>query len=280
MPSTPEDDSAARPAAAGSSRGDDYRDVVLAIQKLRESTDDQSASQMRAEIVERCLPLADHIARRFTGRGEAFDDLLQVARIGVVNAVDRFDAERGVSFLSFAVPTVMGEVKRHFRDSMWTVRVPRRAKEASLSINRASDELVQQLGRSPRPSELAEHLGIPVDDVIDGLMARSAYNAVSIDAEPDDDEGRSIRETLGDDDEHITQIEEIVTLRPALDNLPERERRIITLRFFHAMSQSEIATEVGVSQMHVSRLLTRTLSRLREELTMQSDGSATAVVDE
>ncbi|AZG47590.1 SigB/SigF/SigG family RNA polymerase sigma factor [Gordonia insulae] len=245
--------------------------MVIAIQKLRDTTDEQIGRQMRAEIVERCLPLADHVARRFTGRGESFDDLVQVARIGVVNSVDRFDAERGGSFLSFAVPTVMGEVKRHFRDTMWSIRVPRRAKEASLNINKASDELVQRLGRSARPSELAEYLDMPLDEVIDGLMARSAYNAVSIDAESDDDEGRSIRDTLGEDDVHITQIDEIVTLRPALDHLPERERRIITLRFFHAMSQSEIAAEVGISQMHVSRLLTRTLSQLRDELTTQRD---------
>ncbi|MFC4741217.1 SigB/SigF/SigG family RNA polymerase sigma factor [Gordonia hankookensis] len=250
---------------------DDYADVAPAIQALREATDDQVRARMRSDIVERCLPLADHVARRFSGRGESLDDLVQVARIGVVNSVDRFDAQRGGSFLSFAVPTVMGEVKRHFRDSMWTIRVPRRAKETSLSINRASDDLVQRLGRSPRPSELAEHLGMPVEDVIDGLMARSAYNAMSIDAEPGDDEGRSIRETLGADDERFAQIEDIVALRPALATLPERERRIVSLRFFRSMSQSEIAAEVGISQMHVSRLLNRTLARLRDELTTRPE---------
>ncbi|MCH5641226.1 SigB/SigF/SigG family RNA polymerase sigma factor [Gordonia sp. ABSL49_1] len=228
--------------------------------------DDDRRGRLRDEIIERCLPLAEHVARRFSARGEPFDDLVQVARIGVVNAVDRFDVERGENFLSFAVPTAMGEVRRHFRDTMWSMRVPRRAKEMSLSIGKASDELVQRLGRSPRPSELADHLGVPVEEVIDGLMARSAYYARSIDAAPEDGEGRSIRDTLGDDDARLAQIDEFVTLRPALDRLPERERHILTLRFFHAMSQSEIAAEVGISQMHVSRLLTRTLSTLRADL--------------
>ncbi|MDL9946529.1 SigB/SigF/SigG family RNA polymerase sigma factor [Gordonia sp. ABSL11-1] len=238
---------------------------------MRDEADPAVKAEIRDAAVERCLPLAEHVARRFSDRGEAFDDLLQVARIGVVNAVDRFDPERGAGFLSFAVPTVMGEVRRHFRDTMWSMRVPRRAKETSLSIGKASDELVQRLGRSPRPSELAEYLDLPVSEVIDGLMARSAYNAKSIDAEPDDDEGRSIRETLGDDDEHLSRVDEFVTLRPALERLPDRERRILSLRFFHAMSQSEIAAEVGISQMHVSRLLSRTLTALREELSTESD---------
>ncbi|MEE4025737.1 SigB/SigF/SigG family RNA polymerase sigma factor [Gordonia sp. PKS22-38] len=239
---------------------------------MRQEPDDDRRSEIRAEVVERCLPLAEHVARRFSDRGEAFDDLLQVARVGVVNAVDRFDAERGNNFLSFAVPTVMGEVRRHFRDSMWSMRVPRRAKESSLRIGRASDELVQQLGRSPRPSELARHLDMPVDEVIDGLMARSAYTAMSIDAEPDgDDDNRSIRDTLGEDDTRFAQVEEFVTLRPALERLPEREREILSLRFFHAMSQSEIASEIGISQMHVSRLLSRTLNRLRDEMAANPD---------
>ena len=249
------------------SGSDDYADVPESLRHMHEQGDDDRRTALRAEIVERCLPLAEHVARRFSDRGEAFEDLLQVARVGVVNAVDRFDADRGNSFLSFAVPTVMGEVRRHFRDTMWSMRVPRRAKETSLRIGRASDELVQQLGRSPRPTELAAHLDMPVGEVIDGLMARSAYNAMSIDAEPEgDDDSRSIRDTLGEDDERFEQVEEFVMLRPALDKLPEREREIPSLRFFQSMSQSEIAAKVGISQMHVSRLLSRTLTQLREEM--------------
>jgi RNA polymerase sigma-B factor len=259
------DDSSSAPRR--SSTNDDYADVPGSLQRMHEQSDDEQRAALRAQIVERCLPLAEHVARRFSDRGEAFEDLLQVARVGVVNAVDRFDADRGNSFLSFAVPTVMGEVRRHFRDTMWSMRVPRRAKETSLRIGRASDELVQQLGRSPRPTELAAHLDMPVDEVIDGLMARSAYNAMSIDAEPEgDDDSRSIRDTLGEEDERFDQVEEFVMLRPALEKLPEREREILSLRFFHSMSQSEIAAKVGISQMHVSRLLSRTLTQLRAEM--------------
>lgn len=259
----------------GARHGDDYADVVAALRELSAETDAAAHAKKRDNIIERCLPLAEHVAWRFSDRGEPFDDLLQVARIGVVNAVDRFDGERGDSFLSFAVPTVMGEVRRHFRDSMWAIRVPRRAKETSLSIGKATDELVQRLGRSPRPSELAAHLGLPVDEVIDGLLARSAYQARSIDATPEDDDGRSIRDTLGDDDARLAQIDEFVTLRPVLDQLPDREREIVTLRFFHAMSQSEIAARVGISQMHVSRLLSRTLETLRKQLTVDDDAPTT-----
>ncbi|WP_040511090.1 SigB/SigF/SigG family RNA polymerase sigma factor [Gordonia soli] len=254
---------------------DDYADVVGTLAEIRSEQDADRRARRRDDLVERCLPLADHVARRFAGRGEPFDDLVQVARIGVVNAIDRFDVDRGPDFLSFAVPTVMGEVRRHFRDSTWSMRVPRRAKETSLSISKASDELVQRLGRSPRPSELAAHLDMPVDEVIEGLMARSAYNAMSIDAESDaEGAGRSVRDTLGEDDERIGQVEEYVTLRPALERLPERERRILELRFFKSMSQSEIAAEIGISQMHVSRLLSRTLAQLRDEVTPTEDDSA------
>ncbi|MDL9935267.1 SigB/SigF/SigG family RNA polymerase sigma factor [Gordonia sp. ABSL1-1] len=230
---------------------------------MRAEPDELRRCAMRDRIVERCLPLADHVARRFRDRGEALDDLVQVARIGLVNAVDRFEPDRGFGFLSFAVPTVMGEVRRHFRDTMWSMRVPRRAKEVSLAIGKANDELVQRLGRSPRPSEVADFLDIPVAEVIDGLAARSAYNAISIDADSDTDDGRSIRDTLGRDDEHLEQIDEFTALTPAVAQLDERERKILSLRFFRDMSQTEIAAEIGISQMHVSRLLARTLDRLR-----------------
>ena len=244
---------------------DDYADVASALTEMRAEPDAVRRARMRDDAINRCLPLAENIARRYADRGAAFDDLLQVACIGVVNAVDRFDAEQGADFLAFAVPTVMGEVKRHFRDTTWSIRVPRRAQELALEIARAGDELVQQLGRSPRPTELAAHLDIPVDDVIDGLMARSAYAATSIDA-ASDDAGRPIADRLGDDDPELARIDEFATLRTVLENLSERERRILVLRFFHAMSQSEIAKQVGVSQMHVSRILASTLRTLRSAL--------------
>lgn len=244
---------------------DDYRDVLPMLRDIRNEADVVLRAKKRDEVIERCLPLADHVARRFSDRGEPVDDLRQVARIGLMHAVDRFDVERGNNFLAFAVPTVMGEVKRYFRDSTWSIRVPRRAQEASLNIAKASEELLQTLGRSPRPSEIAEHLGLPVGEVIEGMVARSAYTASSIDAEAGSStDGWTLADTLGDDDDRLGMVEEFVTLQPALAMLTERERKILTLRFFKSMSQSEIAREVGISQMHVSRLLTRILETLRE----------------
>lgn len=260
-------------------RDDDYSDVVGKLEEIRSERDSATKALLRDALIARCLPLADHIARRFSDRGEPFDDLLQVARIGVVNAVDRFDPDRGGNFLAFAVPTVMGEVRRHFRDSTWSMRVPRRIKETSLAISKASDELVQTLGRAPRPSELAAHLGCGVDEVIEGLTARSAYTPKSIDAETagEDTDGWSIADRLGEDDERLDQIDDFVALRPAIERLPEREREILTLRFFRSMSQTEIAKRVGISQMHVSRLLSRTLAELREEMTAGSESAGTDV---
>ncbi|MDS1112906.1 SigB/SigF/SigG family RNA polymerase sigma factor [Gordonia westfalica] len=246
---------------------DDYSDVLPLLREIRSERDEDLRAKKRDEVIERCLPLADHVARRFSDRGEPVDDLRQVARIGLMHAVDRFDVERGNNFLAFAVPTVMGEVKRYFRDSTWSIRVPRRAQEASLNIAKASEELLQSLGRSPRPSEIAEHLGLPVDEVIEGMVARSAYTASSIDAEAGSStDGWTLADTLGDEDERLDMVEEFVTLQPALARLTERERTILTLRFFRSMSQSEIARQVGISQMHVSRLLTRILETLREEV--------------
>ncbi|MBD0863620.1 SigB/SigF/SigG family RNA polymerase sigma factor [Gordonia sp. zg691] len=257
---------------------DDYGDVAPALRSMHDEPDDDRRAQLRDVIIERCLPLADHVARRFSERGEPIDDLRQVARIGLMHAIDRFDVERGNNFLAFAVPTVMGEVKRYFRDSTWSIRVPRRAQEASLNIAKASEELLQSLGRSPRPSELAEHLGIPVAEVIEGMVARSAYTASSIDAETSASaDGWTLADTLGDDDERLELVEEFVTLQPALERLTDRERTILTLRFFKSMSQSEIARHVGISQMHVSRLLTRILENLRAEVVVdESEETADA----
>lgn len=239
---------------------------------MHAEADENVRERRRAEIIERCLPLADHVARRFAERGEPIDDLRQVARIGLVHAVDRFDVERGNNFLAFAVPTVMGEVKRYFRDSTWSIRVPRRAQEASMSIAKASEELLQTLGRSPRPSEIAAHLDLPVEEVIEGMVARSAYTATSIDAETSSSsEGWTLADTLGDEDPRLDLVEEFVTLQPALEQLTERERTILTLRFFRSMSQSEIAKHVGISQMHVSRLLTRILQTLRTQVAEEAD---------
>jgi RNA polymerase sigma-B factor len=224
--------------------------------------------RQRDRIVERCLPLADHIARRFDGRGESRDDLVQVARVGLVNAVIRFDVNAGSDFVSFAVPTIMGEVRRHFRDNSWSVKVPRRLKELHLRLGAATAELSQRLGRAPTASELAAELDMHRDEVIEGLVAGSSYNTLSIDsgANSGNEDAPAIADTLGDVDTGLDQIENRESLRPLLAALPERERQVLLLRFFESLTQTQIAERVGISQMHVSRLLAKSLARLRDQL--------------
>ena len=230
--------------------------------------DSMEFQRQRDKIVERCLPLADHIARRFEGRGEPRDDLVQVARVGLVNAVVRFDVEAGSDFVSFAVPTIMGEVRRHFRDNSWSVKVPRRLKELHLRLGTATAELSQRLGRAPTATELAGELDMDRTEVIEGLVAGSSYNTLSIDTGggSDDDDVRAIADTLGDVDAGLDRIEDREALRPLLEALPERERMVLVLRFFESMTQTQIAERVGISQMHVSRLLAKSLTRLRDQL--------------
>ncbi len=231
------------------------------------SEDSSAYERQRERIVERCLPLADHIARRFDGRGEPREDLIQVARVGLVNAVNRFDVDAGSDFVSFAVPTIMGEVRRHFRDNSWSVKVPRRLKELHLRLGAATAELSQRLGRAPTASELAVELEMDREEVIEGLVAGSSYNTLSIDSGGGgDEEAPAIVDTLGDMDEGLDQIDNRETLRPLLAQLPERERTVLVLRFFESMTQTQIAERVGVSQMHVSRLLAKSLARLRDQL--------------
>ncbi|WP_254849250.1 RNA polymerase sigma factor SigF [Mycobacterium sp. GA-1841] len=236
--------------------------------ELSELSEDAPAfERQRERIVQRCLPLADHIARRFDGRGEPREDLVQVARVGLVNAVNRFDVEAGSDFVSFAVPTIMGEVRRHFRDNSWSVKVPRRLKELHLRLGAATAELSQRLGRAPTASELAAELDMDREEVVEGLVAGSSYNTLSIDSGGGGDEDApAIVDTLGDMDSGLDQIDNRETLRPLLAQLPERERTVLVLRFFESMTQTQIAERVGVSQMHVSRLLAKSLARLRDQL--------------
>jgi RNA polymerase sigma-B factor len=236
---------------------------------LQNLPDDSAQFQrQRDTIVERCLPLADHIARRFDGRGEARDDLVQVARVGLVNAVIRFDVDAGSDFVSFAVPTIMGEVRRHFRDNSWSVKVPRRLKELHLRLGTATAELSQRLGRAPTPSELAAELEMDREEIVEGLIAGSSYNTLSIDggSSSGTEEAPAIADTLGDVDANLDRIENREALRPLLESLPERERTVLLLRFFESMTQTQIAERVGISQMHVSRLLAKSLARLRDQL--------------
>ncbi len=193
---------------------------------------------------------------------------MQVASIGLVNAVDRYDVERGSDFLAFAVPTIMGEVRRHFRDTGWAVRVPRRLKELHLDLVKTSSQLSQRLGRSPTTREMAEELGIEVEEVAQGLQAANGYQALSVDAAAGSgpDTGSTLGDLLGDNDSDIAGVEDHETLRVVLEGLPERERTVLLLRFFGNQTQSQIAAHVGVSQMHVSRILSDTLARLRAQV--------------
>lgn len=226
---------------------------------------DSRRAVLRNELVTGHLPLAEHIAARFSNRGVPREDLVQVATLGLINAVDRFQPERGTDFLSFAVPTVMGEVRRHFRDASWSMHVPRRLKELNLAINSASAELSQRLGRAPTPSELAKHLDLSQEQVYEGLEAGNAYHSMSLDeALSPNADSDSLGETLGEHDQALAGVEDYESLRPLIERLPERERQILTLRFFRHMTQTQIAERIGISQMHVSRLLARTLATLRQ----------------
>ncbi|AKS35431.1 RNA polymerase sigma factor SigF [Mycolicibacterium goodii] len=246
----------------------EYADVLDMFRELAAAAEGSPGYvRQREKIVERCLPLADHIARRFDGRGEPREDLVQVARVGLVNAVNRFDVEAGSDFVSFAVPTIMGEVRRHFRDNSWSVKVPRRLKELHLRLGAATAELSQRLGRAPTASELAQELDMDREEVVEGLIAGSSYNTLSIDSGGGgDEEAPAIVDTLGDLDMGLDQIDNRESLRPLLASLPERERTVLVLRFFESMTQTQIAERVGISQMHVSRLLAKSLARLRDQL--------------
>ena len=221
---------------------------------------------LRNEIAERTNWLAERSARRFADRGEPYDDLVQVATIGLIKSIDRFDLERGVEFSTYATPTIVGEVKRHFRDKGWAIRVPRRLQEMKLALTKATSELSQRNGRAPTVAELAAHLEISEDEVLEGLESSNAYSAISLDAPDLDDESSAMSDTLGETDQALEGVEYRESLKPLLEALPPREKRILLLRFFANMTQSQIAAELGISQMHVSRLITRTLASLREGL--------------
>ncbi|MGD0374244.1 MAG: RNA polymerase sigma factor SigF [Streptosporangiaceae bacterium] len=229
---------------------------------------DEERLRIRGELVELHLPLVEYLARRFRNRGEWLDDLTQVATIGLIKSIDRFDLSRGVEFSTYATPTIVGEIKRHFRDKGWAVRVPRRLQELKLALTKAISDLAQRLGRAPTVAELAAHLQMSEEEVLEGLESANAYSTVSLDA-PDsgDDDAPAVAESLGMLDDALEGVEYRESLKPLLERLPPREKRILLLRFFGNMTQSQIAIELGISQMHVSRLLARTLAQLREGLT-------------
>ena len=220
----------------------------------------------REELVDRFLPLARKLARRYAGAREPFDDLVQVASLGLVKAVDRFDTSRGTAFSSFAVPTILGELKRYFRDLGWSVHVPRGAQELALKVEEAQQTLTSKTGRPPTVEDLAQYLELSIEDVLDALETAGAHHSTSLDAPRDDVDGESttLAEAFGEEDKRYELVDASVTIASAARELSARERRVLVLRFVEDMTQTQIADEIGVSQMQVSRILRRAIGRLRE----------------
>lgn len=227
----------------------------------------------REELVDRFLPLARKLARRYAGAREPFDDLVQVASLGLVKAIDRFDVTRGTAFSSFAVPTILGELKRYFRDLGWSVHVPRGAQEQALKVEEAEQLLTSKTGRPPSVDELAVYLELSVEEVLDALETSGAHHSTSLDAPREDVEGDTgtLADALGEDDERYELVDASVTISRAARELSARERRVLLLRFVDDLTQTQIADRIGVSQMQVSRILRRALARLRELTTGEAE---------
>ena len=220
-------------------------------------------TEARDRALVELMPLVRALATRYAGRGEPLEDLVQVGSIGLIKAVDRFNVDRGVGFASYAVPTIVGEIRRHFRDKAWAMHVPRRLKELSVRLSRVLDQLTTELGRSPTIAELAVATGVEEEDVIDALDSMNAYSTRSLDAPFDESSDDNLTEKLGTPEAGYDEVEDGELVAAGLDALDERERQIVELRFFHEMTQSQIASEIGISQMHVSRLLRRALATMR-----------------
>jgi RNA polymerase sigma-B factor len=225
--------------------------------------DDPDRTRLRTRIIEGNLPMARRLARRYTGRGEPYDDLSQVAALALVKAVDGFDVSRGVPFSCYAVPTILGALRRHFRDTTWALRVPRRAQELNSMVRAATGDLTQRQRHHPSTAELADHLDVSVDEVLAALVAAQAYRLASLNAPHPGARDVEAGELIGAVDPGYAAVDDHLTLLPLLAALAPRERRILTMWFYRHMTQARIASEVGLSQMHVSRLLKRSLAQLR-----------------
>lgn len=243
----------------------DWADVDQLFAELARSGSEDERRRRRSKVITACLPVADRIARRFVGRGEPSDDLLQVARLGLIKTVDRYDPSKG-HFLAFAIPTIRGEVRRYFRDATWTVRVPRRVQETQLHLRDAVDTLSQRLSRTPTSAELAEELDIDVGELSTSQSASSAYQPMSLDAPLAATDARHT-DTLGDmqgaEDPHYGQVEDLMAVRDALEELDPRRRAIVGMVFFDCLTQREVARRFNVSQVQISRLLSDALERIR-----------------
>jgi RNA polymerase sigma-B factor len=258
----------AQRAGRTSTVDDSAVDLLRALASL--PADDPRRAPLRERTIEAWLPLGRHLAQRFHGRGEPLDDLVQIAMVGLIKAIDRFDPEFGSDFAAYAVPTVVGEIKRHFRDRTWDIRVPRRLQELKLDINEATSTLSQQLGRSPTVADIAGYLQRSPDEVLEGLDGARAYSAVSLQTlVGNGEDGTELGDLFGEEDHELALAEFRACLGPALDALGPREQKIVVLRFFGNLTQTQIAERVGVSQMHVSRLLARSLTTLRDHLTAE-----------
>ncbi|MFD1515973.1 SigB/SigF/SigG family RNA polymerase sigma factor [Pseudonocardia yunnanensis] len=266
-PAIPRPRAAERGAGGPRRRDDDYaRLAPLFVERVRLPADDPRQQILRTELIKGYLPVAHNVARRHHYRGENLDDLEQVATIGLINAVDRFDPARGVDFLSFAIPTINGEVQRHYRDRTSTIRVPRPIRELQVRVYQAADEMSQKMGRAATPRELALRLGVSLETVIQALQAAYETRPSSLDETRYNDDAGPIADTVGDVDPELDLVDNRESLTPLLDRLPERDRKIVLLRFYGNMTQTEIAKRTGISQMHVSRLLSSTLAQLRRQL--------------
>jgi len=223
-------------------------------------------TRVRDELVRAHENLAIYLARKFGDRGEPLEDVIQVAQIGLLKAIARYEPSRGIEFTTYATPTIVGEIKRHFRDKLWAIRVPRRLRELNYTLMRAVEGLSQTLGRSPTIPEVAEATGVGFDDVLEAMEVGKAYSLVSLDAEAsegEDDHGAPFGESVGAHDPEFETLEDRATLEWALSRLPERSQEVVRLRFYEDLSQAEIARRLGISQMHVSRVLRQSLLRLR-----------------
>jgi RNA polymerase sigma-B factor len=249
-------------------RDDDIRsETARLLTELRTCTDEQRRERLRHELVVANLPVATSIAMRYRSRGAGLEDLVQAANLGLVKAVNGFDLERGNEFMAYAVPTIAGEVKRYFRDQGWDIRPPRRVQELRPEVERAVGELTQTLGRSPRVSEIAARLSVGEEDVIECISSAEIYHLSSLDAPVGNSEHLAVADTLGEPDPALAKVDDLMTLRVLLDELPPRDRRILALRFFRGWTQAQIAGDIGVTQMQVSRLITKVLARLKAGMT-------------